>query len=159
LVVAAADPMSPDLVKDLALLTGRAIIQVVATRSHLLESIASGYPAPVASTGAGDAGVSPPFVDVPVDVVEDPESAQVEVRDNAQTDIASDAAAVDDLLALVVNRAVATGATDVHIDPRERGVVVRHRIDGVLTGALDLPQWAHERLVARVKELGGLDAS
>jgi type IV pilus assembly protein PilB len=158
LVVAAADPMSPDLVKDLALLTGRAITQVMATRSDILESIASGYPASVASTGGTDPGVISPVADVPVDVV-DPRSASLEVRDNAQMDIASDAAAVDDLLALVVNRAVATGATDVHIDPRERGVVVRHRIDGVLTGALDLPQWAHERLLARVKELGGLDAS
>lgn len=146
LIVASADPMSPELVKDLELLTTRTITQVVATRSDILDSISSGYPAAVASVAPG----SGPPLEVPSEPIETRGSRLAQVEP-------VDAEALDDLLALVVRRAVASGATDVHIDPRERGVTVRERIDGVLTGALDLPQWAHERLVARVKELGGLD--
>ncbi len=156
LIVAAADPMSPELVNDLELLTARTITQVVATRSDILDSIGSGYPAAVASVAPG----SGPPLQVPVEPIDAPGSGfaqgEVEQRDASQQVEVVDVA-VDDLLALVVSRAVASGATDVHIDPREHGVTVRQRIDGVLRGALDLPQWAHERLIARVKALGGLD--
>jgi type IV pilus assembly protein PilB len=159
LIVAAADPMSPELVKDLELLTARPITPVVATRSDILDSIGSGYPAAVASVAPGS-GLP---LEVPIEPIEAQGSVfsehDDEQRDASQQVEVADAAAVDDLLALVVSRAVASGATDLHIDPRERGVTVRQRIDGVLTGALDLPQWAHDRLVARVKELGGLDAA
>ena len=39
----------------------------------------------------------------------------------------------------------------------EKGVLVRHRLDGILKEVMDLPKWVHEGLVARMKIMGGMD--
>ena len=48
------------------------------------------------------------------------------------------------------------GASDIHIDPAPEGIVVRFRIDGVLTYADTLDLDLHEELIARMKVLSGL---
>ena len=60
---------------------------------------------------------------------------------------------VDDLLA----DGVAAGASDVHIEPEEQGVAVRHRIDGVLRHVRTLPRAVARSLVSRIKIVSGLD--
>lgn len=47
-------------------------------------------------------------------------------------------------------------ASDVHIEPREEGSLVRYRIDGVLHDVVVLPRDIHEEVVTRVKVLSGL---
>ena len=169
LIVATADPLSTSLAHDLEALTGHAISQVVATASDILDSIASGYPpAPVATTGTAEAVLTGPLITTEgvVSASIEPlpaESISAETEQSfgpiGPTDRvdAGSLTAVEDLLALIVNRAIASGATDLHIDPREHGVIVRHRLDGVLAEPLDLPQWAHEVLVAHIKQLAGLN--
>jgi len=168
LIVATADPFSPDLTADLEVLTGHTIRQVVATSSDILDSIRSGYPVlPAAIVDAAEAVLTVPAITsngVPASIepMDDsnpaaPEESVEPIGPTGRRPDADSLVAVDDLLALIVNRAIASGATDLHIDPREHGVVVRHRIDGVLTEPLDLPQWAHEALVAHIKQLAGLD--
>jgi type II secretory ATPase GspE/PulE/Tfp pilus assembly ATPase PilB-like protein/RNA polymerase subunit RPABC4/transcription elongation factor Spt4 len=49
------------------------------------------------------------------------------------------------------------GASDIHIEPTETGVVVRHRVDGLLRQIMDLPTWVHEGVVGRIKVMAGLD--
>ena len=44
-----------------------------------------------------------------------------------------------------------------HIEPAEKGVLVRHRLDGILKEVMDLPKWVHEGLVARLKIMAGMD--
>jgi type II secretory ATPase GspE/PulE/Tfp pilus assembly ATPase PilB-like protein len=70
---------------------------------------------------------------------------------------ASDAAPIVDLVDLVVNSAVTSRASDVHIEPMERGVLVRHRLDGMLKEVMDLPKWVQDGLVARLKIMAGMD--
>ena len=48
-------------------------------------------------------------------------------------------------------------ASDIHLEPDERGLAVRYRIDGVLRQVLDLPRAAGVPLVSRVKIISGLD--
>src|SRR5439155_24195497 len=69
----------------------------------------------------------------------------------------SDAAPIIDLVDLVVNSAITSRASDVHIEPSEKGVLVRHRLDGILKEVMDLPKWVHEGLVARMKIMAGMD--
>ncbi len=47
-------------------------------------------------------------------------------------------------------------ASDIHIEPRERGVVVRYRIDGILHEVLRFPKTVHEMVVSRIKVLSHL---
>jgi type II secretory ATPase GspE/PulE/Tfp pilus assembly ATPase PilB-like protein/8-oxo-dGTP pyrophosphatase MutT (NUDIX family) len=60
---------------------------------------------------------------------------------------------VDDLLA----EGIAGRASDIHIEPEERGIVVRHRVDGVLRRVRTLSRSAAPSLVSRLKILCGLD--
>lgn len=63
---------------------------------------------------------------------------------------------VTDFMALVVATALAAGASDIHIEAEEQGVVVRYRIDGVLTeiAVVDRSQWT--RIINRIKLFSGL---
>ena len=53
--------------------------------------------------------------------------------------------------------AIKAGASDVHVEPMEKGVLIRHRLDGLLKEVMDLPKWVHEGLVARLKIMAGMD--
>ncbi|MBA3890087.1 MAG: Flp pilus assembly complex ATPase component TadA [Gemmatimonadaceae bacterium] len=66
----------------------------------------------------------------------------------------------DDVMRLVdrlLSEGIRAGASDVHVEPEEQGVVVRHRIDGVLRDATTLPRDIGPALASRVKILSGLD--
>jgi pilus retraction protein PilT len=56
-----------------------------------------------------------------------------------------------------VRSAIRSHASDVHIEPLEKGVLVRHRLDGLLKEVMDLPKWVHEGLIARLKIMAGMD--
>ena len=60
---------------------------------------------------------------------------------------------VDQLLA----EAIGAGASDLHLEPEEQGIAVRHRVDGVLRPVRVLPRSIAASLVSRVKILSGLD--
>lgn len=56
----------------------------------------------------------------------------------------------------LLKHAVLQQASDIHIEPLEKEVVVRYRIDGVLHDAMRLPRSAHQGIVARIKVLSNL---
>lgn len=57
---------------------------------------------------------------------------------------------------LLIEYAVKSGASDIHIEPREESVVVRYRVDGVLREANKLPKKVLGALVSRIKILSNL---
>ena len=52
--------------------------------------------------------------------------------------------------------AIFEGASDIHIEPTERNVVVRYRIDGILRDVMTLPKTVQAGVVARIKVLSNL---
>jgi len=56
----------------------------------------------------------------------------------------------------LLKHAVLQRASDIHIEPLEKEVVVRYRIDGILRDAMTLPKTAASGIVARVKVLSNL---
>lgn len=56
----------------------------------------------------------------------------------------------------VLEHAVYEGASDIHIEPTEKEVVVRYRIDGVLKPVMTLPKNVQSGLIARIKILSNL---
>jgi type IV pilus assembly protein PilB len=170
LTVAMSDPLLFSLVQDLEFQTGYRIKQVVATRSDILDSIENGYPDKALAKYTGVTGTlavpaaqqkpggrpgeaSPGSSLVPrgdLDVFEQ-SATPATAREG------SDSAPIIDLVDLVVNSAITSRASDVHIEPMEKGVLVRHRLDGILKEVMDLPKWVHEGLVARMKIMAGMD--
>ncbi|NQU83321.1 MAG: type II/IV secretion system protein [Parcubacteria group bacterium] len=59
---------------------------------------------------------------------------------------------VDSLL----EHAIFEGASDVHVEPMEKEVKVRFRIDGILRNVMSLPHQAESGIVARIKVLSNL---
>jgi type IV pilus assembly protein PilB len=57
----------------------------------------------------------------------------------------------------VIKKAVEARASDIHIEPRERNVTVRYRIDGLLQRVYELPKDMQDVVAARVKILSNMD--
>lgn len=56
----------------------------------------------------------------------------------------------------LLRHAIIQGASDIHIEPMEEEVLVRYRIDGILSDAMKLPKIAAGSIVARIKVLSSL---
>ena len=56
----------------------------------------------------------------------------------------------------LIKHAILQRASDIHIEPGEKEVVVRYRIDGILHDAMILPHQVHTGIVARIKVLSNL---
>ncbi len=56
----------------------------------------------------------------------------------------------------LVRHAILQRASDIHIEPAEKEVVVRYRIDGILHDAMTLPRQVATGIVARIKVLANL---
>jgi type IV pilus assembly protein PilB len=63
---------------------------------------------------------------------------------------------VAETLVMLVAHGVARGASDIHIEPHERFVLVRYRIDGALRGVHKLPRPALAVILAQLKALADL---
>jgi type II secretory ATPase GspE/PulE/Tfp pilus assembly ATPase PilB-like protein/DNA-binding response OmpR family regulator len=61
------------------------------------------------------------------------------------------------LVNAVMIEAIRLGASDIHIQPRTKSVMVRYRIDGVLTDKIQIPHQMHQSLVSRLKVMAELD--
>ncbi len=56
----------------------------------------------------------------------------------------------------LLEHAIIDGASDIHIEPEEKDVLVRYRIDGVLQTAMTLPKEAQAGIISRIKILTNL---
>jgi type IV pilus assembly protein PilB len=56
----------------------------------------------------------------------------------------------------LLRHAIVQGASDIHIEPMEKQVLVRYRIDGILHDAMTLPKAAAAGIIARIKVLSDL---
>ncbi len=65
-------------------------------------------------------------------------------------------APVTKIVATILRYAVDGGASDIHIEPREKKTIVRFRVDGILVHSLELPSKVHSAVVARIKILTSL---
>ena len=69
----------------------------------------------------------------------------------------SDEAPIIRLLNSLLERAIKTNASDVHIEPFEQETKVRMRIDGVIMDYVTIQRNIHSSLIARIKILANLD--
>ena len=55
--------------------------------------------------------------------------------------------------------AIKQGASDIHIEPKEKALKIRYRIDGMLFEAMNPPHTMHAAIVSRLKIMANLDIS
>ena len=61
------------------------------------------------------------------------------------------------LVDLLLERAFELQATDIHLDPSERGLRIRLRVDGLLHDVLSMPREMLAQVVSRVKLMANMD--
>lgn len=59
----------------------------------------------------------------------------------------------------LISHAIREGASDIHIEPKEKQTKIRYRIDGVLSDAMEPPAGMHAAVVSRLKIMSNLDIS
>ena len=57
----------------------------------------------------------------------------------------------------IINQAIATNASDIHIEPFENYVAVRYRVDGVLFESNRIPQNLYSAVSTRIKIMAGMN--
>jgi len=170
LTVAMSDPLLFSLVQDLEFQTGYRIKQVVSTRGDITDAIQGGYPdkalmrttpesrSELAVREREAARRGAPGVEVPTQETALARRVEEDVFEPvAGLKERSEAAPIIDLVDLVVKSAIKSRASDIHVEPMEKGVLIRHRLDGLLKEVMDLPKWVHEGLIARLKIMAGMD--
>lgn len=86
-----------------------------------------------------------------------PEEEGLEEEDDLpdEADLAEDSP-IAQTVNLIIEYGVKSGASDIHIEPRDGNVIVRYRVDGVLKEANKLPKKVHNALISRIKILSNL---
>ncbi|MDB4878051.1 MAG: type secretion system protein [Gemmatimonadetes bacterium] len=142
-MIATADPLDVDCERTLGFATGRHVKLAIADSEEIARRIEEVY--------RGDTG--PREHDALLEVQhldDDEEGAPPSPLEETGSSITM---LVDELLAA----GIALRASDIHIEPEEQGIAVRHRIDGMLALARTLPRAVGPALVSRIKIISGLD--
>jgi len=86
-----------------------------------------------------------------IETVEEPEEEEEEKLKEVAQEVS-----VVRIVDTLINHAIMQRASDIHIEPTEKNVIVRYRIDGVLHDAMTLPKETASGIVARIKVLADL---
>lgn len=155
LVVALADPTNVFQIDDIRRRTGRDIHVVVtpaAEISRLADAIAS---------ASGEAVTSGQVDDLLKDMAED--DVQL-VKETVQDDVndlekrGSESPVIRFVNYLIAD-AIKQGASDIHIEPKEKQLKIRYRIDGILFEAMSPPHAMQSAVTSRLKIMANLDIS
>ena len=140
LVVAMADPANVFAVDDVRLMTGLDVQAVVATRPDLLAALDRHH--------RGDAQM-------------DELNLAMSIPDQ-RVEVAGAAAVVEDapivkFVNLLISQAISDRASDIHIEPTEKDLRVRFRIDGVLHEVMRSPRTITAGVTSRLKIMADID--
>jgi type II secretion system protein E len=147
LVIAAADPMDPVPVDELRSVLGLEVRLSVATEQAVLEAIERYF-------GSGTTAVQKVIETIRDDDWTGEDAGGEDV--NSLRDMAFDAPVVR-LVNLLMENAVTSGASDIHIEPFEDNLRVRYRIDGVLFDAEAPPKRLKAAITSRIKIMAELN--
>ncbi|HEX2159176.1 MAG TPA: ATPase, T2SS/T4P/T4SS family [Actinomycetes bacterium] len=149
LTVALADPTNVLALDDIRLATKLASVRTaVATASDIKEAV-NRYYGGGASTGETFGSLAD---------VEGLEATEEREEDLEQVGDVDDAPVVR-LVNAIMGEALHSRASDIHVEPQERQVRVRYRIDGLLREVTVVPKAIQGPLISRIKILSGMDIS
>ncbi|MBS1156562.1 MAG: response regulator [Proteobacteria bacterium] len=156
LTLAMADPLDSGLIEDIRFTVGLALNVVMADAAAIRARIDEVY-GTVSSMDfkelATVVGMEDPFDSVEIVIDDD---AAIPLEDLL---LGTEEPPAIRLANAIILEAIRLGASDIHIQPRAKQVVVRYRIDGVLTDKIQFPHSLHQSLISRLKIMSELDIS
>jgi general secretion pathway protein E len=139
LTVATADPLNPLVLDDLRQSTGLTVKIVVSPAEAILEAIDRTYE-----------GTTTPLQRIVGGIDDDGTGGDGDEDVNQLRDMAFEAPVVR-LVNLLVENAIATEASDIHIEPFEDTLRVRYRVDGILYDQEAPPRRLQAAVTSRIK--------
>src|SRR5436190_9437921 len=173
LTIAMTDPTNVFAMDDIKFMTGYNVEPVVASETAVIDAIQKYYP----TGGSGKAGASTTTavattgasaLEMASKGLEELQNqldtgADVEVLEELQ-EISAEALAkqgedapVVRLVNVVLMSAIQKGASDIHIEPYEKELRVRYRIDGILYNIMSPPMKFRDAIASRIKIMAKLD--
>ncbi|HMA95818.1 MAG TPA: ATPase, T2SS/T4P/T4SS family, partial [Polyangiaceae bacterium] len=149
LIVAMADPTNLHAIDDIKFLTSYTVEPVVASETAIQHALERYY-----SVGPNYDEVMAEFniADEDIDFAGESEEINALELERASAD-----APVVRLVNVLLLNAIRKGASDIHVEPYERKVRVRYRVDGVLHEEMTPPLKLKNALVSRLKIMSQLD--
>jgi type IV pilus assembly protein PilB len=153
LVVATADPTDVHALDLVSFKTGLRVKPVVVPENELQDALERSYPA---DDHAAFASAETLSLSDQLAVVDD---ADAETGVAADDDLAraAQAAPVIRLVNTILADAVRAGASDIHIEPQQKGVALRYRVDGALRPVVTMPKRSQAKVVSRIKITAHMD--
>lgn len=149
LIVAMADPTNLHAIDDIKFLTGYNVEPVIASETSIAANVDRYYSA------------GPSYEEVMADFELDDEDIDFQAEDDddniLELEKASEDAPVVRLVNVILVNAIRKGASDIHIEPYEKKMRVRYRIDGVLHEEMAPPMRLKNALSSRMKIMSQLD--
>ena len=153
LMLAMKNPLDIFAIDEIRLITGLEVEPYIATEEDIINGIAANYRAEFNS------------IDAVSDAVRDLEEATITITDSDDDDgfsieqlkELSGEAPVVRLSNLIISRAIADKASDIHIEPSKDALRIRYRVDGILHDGMVLPKRAQASLISRFKIMAEMD--
>ncbi len=149
LTMAMEDPLNILAVDDIKALTNFNIDMVLSSPKEIAEALETYYASPsevildLAEEAASD--------EVPLELVEEEKTDIDQVLQESQT------APIVKMVNLILMEALKKRSSDIHIEPTEKALRVRYRVDGNLQEALTIPKKNQNAVLARLKIMSKLD--
>ncbi len=140
IVIAMNDPTNFYAIDDVRMVSGLDVVPVLATARDISEAIGKHY------------GVKG-RVEKAVSKLQD-EHVTATVRDLADT---TDNAPIVSIVNSLLDQAVQDKASDIHIEPEEKVLRVRFRVDGVLREVISFPKNIQAAILSRIKIMAEMD--
>ena len=170
LTIAMTDPTNVFAMDDIKFMTGYNVEPVVASETEVDEALQRYYgKAAVAASAAAEAAANagPSALDMASQALENmpmlDDPGDVEVL-NEFEEISAEALAkqgeeapVIKLVNVILMSAIQKGASDIHIEPYEKELRVRYRIDGILYNIMAPPMKFRDAITSRIKIMSKLD--
>jgi type IV pilus assembly protein PilB len=151
LVCGMADPTNVFLLDEVRRRTKRDIRIVVVTGADINRLVEQ-----LTSSATSDVKIDEIIKDMAEDDVQVVKESQDDVTDLAK--IGNESPVIRFVNYLIFD-AIKQGASDIHIEPKEKELKIRYRIDGVLFEAMNPPYAMHAAIVSRLKIMSSLDIS
>jgi type IV pilus assembly protein PilB len=140
LVVAMADPQNVLALDDLRIITGYEIKPAISTKDDIVAAVEEFYK--VATTMSQE------------DLGATEELETVSLTDMTEV---TDEAPIVKLVNYIINKAVTDRASDIHVEPQEKDLRVRYRVDGVLHEMMRSPKSTQQAILSRFKIMADMD--
>ena len=144
LLVAFANPFEVTLPTKIQEMTGKPVVRLLAREKDIKDKVSKGP--------NGTAG----FDDVVMRIGAEFQETEADIRDE---DVSEESGPIIQLANRIIEDAYFSGTSDIHIEPQEKEIIVRNRVDGLCQEKLRLPKKVGPALVARLKIMCNLDIS